>query len=273
MTAAPVPRVPIEGEEIRFLGACYTALSATVALAALTTHRDGLLRSAALAMLASLALQGFWMTLRSGLGALRRWRRLQRQATVRHALQTLTGAYRVLTLSADASRSEHHVAVGPNGVFVVVSCDDAGRVWASDRRLVVNSQLTLRNLVEECHIAAVRAGERVRRHLGRPVPVHGVLCFTRALVIVGQEIRGIKITQVTRLARLIVSVTTANAMSQADIEAAAAALAEAPQRVDPSPPAHSSTRRLRAKPPSGRSLTLIARPPTPHSEVGARRGR
>lgn len=179
----------------------------------------------------------------------------------------------MLTLSTDASRSEHDVAIGPNGVFVVVSCDEAGRVWASDRRLMANAQPTLRNLVEECHIAVVRTGERLHRHLGHPVPVHGVLCFTRALVIVGQEIRGIKTTQVPRLARLIVSVTTGNAMSHADIEAAAAALAEVTHRVDPSPPAHSATRRLRAKPPSGRALTLIARPSTPHSEVGARRGR
>ena len=63
------------------------------------------------------------------------------------------------------------------------------------------------------------------------MPVHAVLCFTRALVAVGQEIRGVKIVQVPRLARLIESVgDRRRRLSEEDIEEARAALVVTRQR-------------------------------------------
>ena len=52
---------------------------------------------------------------------------------------------------------------------------------AADQRLFVNARLPWRNLIEDCRVEALRVSGRVQRALGRPVPVHAVLCFTRAL--------------------------------------------------------------------------------------------
>ncbi len=173
--------------------------------------------------LAALTLQGGWLPVatllllpvflaalldaaRTATGLWREWRAHELGANVKRALATLGPAYRVVTRGASLAERDRHVAIGPNGVFLIVSSDDGGRVTASDQRLFVNARLPWRNLVEDCRVEALRVSDRVQRALGRPVPVHAVLCFTRALVAVGQEIRGVKIVQVPRLARFIESV-------------------------------------------------------------------
>lgn len=264
MAEMPLPCVAKVGEdEARFLGASCTALSAAIALAAIGTRSEGFLRHAGLAMMTILALHGAWVALLSGIRAIGRWGRLQRQADVQRALKALGSAYRVIAMPGNVDRHGHHVVVGPNGVFVIVSCDDAGRVTASERRLFVDASQPLRNLLEECHIVAVRAGEAIRRRLGHPVSVHGVLCFTRALVVVGYEVRGIKTAQVHRLARLIASVAATQVMSPADVEAAAAALAESAPGNDGARRTVSAPKRLRAVSAGERVLTLVPRPVVP----------
>jgi len=93
--------------------------------------------------------------------------------------------------------------------------------------------------------------------------VYGILCFTRALVAVGQEIRGVKIVQVPRLARLIESVSTPTRLADVDIEAVRAALlAQAP------PMPTRKVFRLTPRRPAGlgdRPLTLVGRPSQPQS--------
>jgi hypothetical protein len=110
-------------------------------------------------------------------------------------------------------------------------------------------------------VEALRISDRAQRALGHPVPVHAVLCFTRALVAVGQEIRGVKIVQVPRLARLIESVAIPSRMSEEDIETVRAALVA-------QTPAASARQILRLTPrrsaaPIERPLTLVGRPSRP----------
>jgi hypothetical protein len=155
---------------------------------------------------------------------LQEWRARELGANVKRALAALMPAYRVVARGASLAERDRHVAIGPNGVFLIVSSDDGGRVTASDQRLFVNARLPWRNLVEDCRVEALRLADRAQRALGRPVPVHAVLCFTRALVAVGQEIRGVKIVQVPRLARVIESVAAPARLGDADIEAIRAAL-------------------------------------------------
>jgi hypothetical protein len=150
---------------------------------------------------------------------------------------------------------EDHIAIGPNGVFVVIACDDSGRVTASDHRLYVNARQPWRNFVEDARVEALRVSERVRRVVGRPLPVHAVLCFTRALVAVGQEIRGVKIVQVPRLARLIASAPAKPPLSDADIDAATAALTIT-ARVGVIRPVFRTKRRA-PRPVASRRLTLV----------------
>jgi hypothetical protein len=96
--------------------------------------------------------------------------------------------------------------------------------------------------------------------------VHAVLCFTRALVAVGQEIRASKIVQVPRLARLIERVS--RRLSETDVEAAVRMVTQAPAP---------SRRRFRLTPrrqaaPNERPLTLVGPSiPTTESRLVARR--
>jgi hypothetical protein len=191
------------------------------------------------------------------------WRGRQLGANVKRALAALGPRYRIVTRGATSSDRDSHVAIGPNGIFLIVSSDDGGRVTASDQRLFVNARLPWRNLVEDCRVEALRVGDRVQRALGRPMPIHGVLCFTRALVAVGQEIRGVKIVQVPRLARLIESVASPVSLSDAEVEAARVALV-ASVSSSPVRPVFRITRRRQAV--SGeRALSLVGRASTPHT--------
>jgi hypothetical protein len=181
-------------------------------------------------------------------------------ASIRRAITSLGRPYRIVSRNAETPGREDHVAIGPNGIFVVIACDDTGRVTASDHRLFVNARQPWRNLVEDARIEALRVGERVRKVVGRPLPVHAVLCFTRALVAVGQELRGVKIVQVPRLARLIASIAAKPVLTEADIDAATAALTIT-ARVGVLRPVFSK-RRDQARPVAGRRLKLIASSPS-----------
>ncbi len=183
-------------------------------------------------------------------------------ANVKRTLAMLGPSYRVVTRGSAAPDRDSHVAIGPNGVFLILSSNDGGRVTASDQRLFVNARLPWRNLVEDCRVEALRVADRVQRTLGRPVPVHAVLCFTRALVAVGQEIRGVKIVQVPRLARLIESVAAPTPLADTDVEAARAALVQSAAETSSRPVFRLTPRRVAA--PIERPLTLVGRPPTSH---------
>ena len=190
------------------------------------------------------------------------WRVHELGANVKRALACLGPSYRVVTRPSSFGERDRHVAIGPNGVFLVVTSDDSGRVTASDQRLFVNARLPWRNLVEDSRVEALRVGDRVQRALGRPVRVHAVLCFTRALVAVGQEIRGVKIVQVPRLARLVESAASPVMLSEAEVEAARVALVVNVSS-GPARPVFRMTRR-RATASGDRALSLVGRASTPH---------
>ena len=190
------------------------------------------------------------------------WRGRQLGANVKRALAALGPRYRIVTRGTPSADRDSHVAIGPNGIFLILSSDDGGRVTASDQRLFVNARLPWRNLVEDCRVEALRVADRVQRAVGRPLPVHGVLCFTRALVAVGQEIRGVKIVQVPRLARLVESVASPVMLSEADVEAARVALVVNVSS-GPARPVFRMTRR-RATASGERALSLVGRASTPH---------
>jgi hypothetical protein len=193
----------------------------------------------------------------------REWRATQLGANVKRALATLGSSYRVVTRGSHIQSRDSHVAIGPNGVFLVLSSDDGGRVTGSDQRLFVNARLPWRNIIEDCRVEALRIADRVQRALGRPVPVHAVLCFTRALVAVGQEIRGVKIVQVPRLARLIASVAAPAPLTAHDVETVRNALGDNVATVAPLRPVFRLTRR-RSTTPGERPFTIVGRSPTTH---------
>jgi hypothetical protein len=190
------------------------------------------------------------------------WRSSQLGANVKRTLAGLGPGYRVVTRGSSAADRDSHVAIGPNGVFLIMSSDDGGRVTASDQRLFVNARLPWRNVVEDCRVEALRVADRVQRALGRPVPVHAVLCFTRALVAVGQEIRGVKIVQVPRLARLIESVAIPAPLAGGDVEAARAALVQGTSTSTARPVFRLTPRRATTN--GERPLTLVGRPSRSH---------
>ena len=262
--AAPAPRKsPLEGTEARCLAAIYVTIATAVGLAALTLQ-GGLLPVATLLLL-PVFLAALFEAARTITGMLQEWRAHELGANVKRALAILPSSYRVVARGASLAERDRHVAIGPNGVFLVLSSDDGGRVTASDQRLFVNARLPWRNLVEDCRVEALRVSDRVQRALGRPVPVHGILCFTRALVAVGQEIRGVKIVQVPRLARLIESVASPTALSDADVEAVRRSLV-----AHPSPAPTRKVFRLTPRRPVAhgeRPLTLVGRPSRPHQSL------
>jgi hypothetical protein len=262
--ASPAPhKRSLDGTEIRCLGATYVTIAAAVGLVALTLQ-GGWLPVATLLLL-PVFLAAFFDAARTATGLWREWRAHELGANVKRALATLGPAYRVVARGSSLAERDRHMTIGPNGVFLIVSSDDGGRVTASDQRLFVNARLPWRNLVEDCRVEALRVSDRVERALGRPVPVHAVLCFTRALVTVGQEICGVKIVQVPRLARVIESVATSSSLSPADVESARAALvmqapALAPRKVFRLTP-------RRAAQQNERALTLVGRPSQPQQSL------
>jgi hypothetical protein len=191
-------------------------------------------------------------------------RRLRARANVGRELLELGREYRILSRCSVTPGREDHIVIGPNGVFVIMACDDGGRVTASSRRLFVNAQLPWRDLIDDCRVDTLRVRERLRRELGYPLPVHSVLCFARALVAVGQEIQGVKVVQAPRLARLIVSTAAAIRLSEHDVELVAGALTEA-RKPQPRPVAR-RPRRARADDRGARRLALVGRVPAQHHD-------
>ena len=245
---------------LRCAGAIYLTLAAGVALVTLA-GRGAWVTFDTVLLLPVFIVAGV-DAVRTGTDLWQDRRASQLGANVKRTLATLGPSYRVVTRGSPALARDSHVAIGPNGIFLILSSDDGGRVTASDQRLFVNARLPWHNLVEDCRVEALRVADRLRRALARPVPIHAVLCFTRALVAVGQEIRGVKIVQVPRLARLIESVAIPATLSDSDIEAVRAALVTN-ATVTPLRPVFRLTRR-RPVAIGERPLTLVGRPPTPH---------
>ncbi len=153
--------------------------------------------------------------------ALAAWRKTRARADVGRVLLELGREYRVLSRSSATQGREDHIAIGPNGIFVIIACEDAGRVTASHRRVFVNARLPWRDLVDDCRVDALRVRERLRGVVERPLMVHSVLCFAHALVAVGQDIQGVKVVQAARLARLIKSPANAVPSTPGEIEGSA----------------------------------------------------
>ena len=251
---------PFERAETRCLAAAYVTAAAATALAALA-QQGGAWAPFASILLLPIFIVALIDAARSASTVWQEWRAYELGANVKRALATLRPSYRVVARGPSLTDRDRHIAIGPNGVFLVLSSDDGGRVTASDQRLFVNARLPWRNLVEDCRVEALRVTDRVQRALGRPVTVHPVLCFTRALVAVGQEIRGVKIVQVPRLARLIESVVATSELGEQDIETVRAALV-ATSTVAPERKIFRLTPR-RASAQTERPLTLVGRPSTP----------
>jgi hypothetical protein len=260
MAAVAPTKSALSRADVRCAGALYLAVAAGVALIALSVRGNWtpLATLLLLPVFVACAVEG----IRTASGLWLEWRVGQLGANVKRTLAILGPAYRVVTRGSQIPDRDSHVAIGPNGVFLILSSDDGGRVTASDQRLFVHARLPWRNLVEDCRVEALRVADRMQRALGRPIPVHAVLCFTRALVAVGQEIRGVKIVQVPRLARLIESVAVTTALSEADIEAARAALVTSTAPTKMRPVFRLTPRRMTS--PGERALTLVGRPSTPH---------
>ncbi len=262
--AAVAPRKTlVDGTEMRCFAAMYLACAAAVGLAALTLQGGWL--PLATILLLPVFVAALIDAVRTATGLWQEWRTRELGANVKRALATLGPAYRVVAHGASLADRDRHVAIGPNGVFLIVSTDDGGRVTASDQRLFVNARLPWRNLVEDCRVEALRVSDRAQRTLGRPLPVHAVLCFTRALVAVGQEIRGVRIVQVPRLARLVESVAIPAPLSPADVEAVRAALVEQSTATNPGRVFKLTPRRATAS--GERSLTLVGRPSRPQHSL------
>jgi len=233
------------------------ALTVTVLL----LHQSGTAVMASAFLLMPIAFTFAALAVRSGTTFARTARTRSVRATVGRALATLGPEYRLLPRLCITPGREDHVAIGPNGIFVVVACDDTGRVTASQRRVFVNARLPWRDLVDDCRIDALRVRERVRRVLGRQLPVHSILCFARALVAVGQEIQGVNIVHASRLPRLVASAKVSGpSLSPADVEMVATTLANAG---DPRPtrPVLRLTRRRRRVAVEERRLALVGRRP------------
>jgi hypothetical protein len=255
MAGVSLTKSPIRRLALRCAGAIYLMLSAGMALVALSV-RGTWAACGTLLLLPFFVLAGV-DAVRTATVLWQEWRADKLGANVKRTLATLGPSYRVVTRGSLPPERASHVAIGPNGIFLILSSDDGGRVTASDHRLFVNARLPWRNVVEDCRVEALRIADRVQRALARPVPVQAVLCFTRALVAVGHEIRGVKIVQVPRLARLIESLAVSARLSEADIETARAALVTTAIGA----PARPVFRLIRHRPVANgeRSLALVGR--------------
>jgi hypothetical protein len=249
---------------LRTIGELYVMLVPAAALVILLTTATGQRGLVIAVLLAPIAFCYAPLAIRSGSTTLTLWRRRRARANVGRELLELGRDYRILSRCSVTPGREDHIAIGPNGVFVILACDDSGRVTASQRRVFVNARLPWRDLVDDCRIDALRVRERVRRAVGRPLPVHSVLCFAHALVAVGQEIQGVKVVQAPRLARVIASTMTTVALSERDVELVAAALTES--RQPEARPVARRPRHSRSDSPAGRRLALVGRVPARHHD-------
>jgi len=221
------PTSPFSHQMFRAFGAFYVVAAPLFAIIVLLTARTGQPTMVAALLLMPIAFCYAPIAVhRFGEGFLL-WRKPRARANVGRVLLDLGRDYRVLSRCSVTSGREDHIAIGPNGVFVILACEDGGRVTASQRRVFVNARLPWRDLVDDCRVDTLRVRERLRDVVDRPLPVHSVLCFARALVAVGQEIQGVKVVQAGRLARLIESAAVTTPLSEAHIERVAAVLTEA----------------------------------------------
>ena len=262
MAAPTATQNPLGRPEIRCAGAVYLALAAASGLTAMSIDPNWI--PLATVLLLPVVLVGAFDAARTAARMWRGWRATQLGANVKRALASLGSSYRIVTRGSSVPSRDSHVAIGPNGVFLVLSSDENGRITASDQRLFVNARLPWRNIVEDCRVEALRVGDRVQRALGRPVPVHAVLCFTRALVAVGQEIRGVKIVQVPRLARLVASIAAPTPLSADEVAMARAALVASVSTVAPLRPVFRLTRRRRTSARGERPFSIVGRTSTTH---------
>jgi len=258
------PRSHVESsllrQALRCTGASYVVFAAAFAIAALLARDAGRAAILAVVMLAPVAFAFTSSAVRSGATAAAVARSRRVRASVGRALADLGKEYRIVPGLYVSPDREDLVAIGPNGIFVVVARDDHGRVTASSRRLFVNARPAWRDLVEDCRVDALRVHERVRRELGHPLPVYAVLCFARALVAVGQEIRGVKIAHASRLARLIASTPSAAPLSRSEIELAAVALTTS-TRASATHLLRPAAQEPRPQLRTGRRLALVGRAP------------
>jgi hypothetical protein len=250
---------------LRTVGELYVMMVPAAAIVVLLTTQTGQRGTVLAILLAPIAFGYASIAIRSGSLSLAAWRKRRTRANVGRELGEVGREYRILSRCSVTPGREDHIAIGPNGIFVIMACDDSGRVTASSRRLFVNARLPWRDLIDDCRIDTLRVRERVRRAVGRSLPVHSVLCFARALVAVGQEIQGVKVVQAPRLARLIVSTAAPMRLSEREIERAASALTEANESQRPRPLARRS-RRSRPEIQSDRRLALVGRVPAHHHE-------
>ena len=240
---------------LRAVGAFYVAVAPLFAVAILLSAHAGELPIVASLVLMPVAICFAPLAAQRFGECVILWRKQRARANVGRVLLELGREYRVLSRCSVTPGREDHIAIGPNGIFVIVACEDGGRVTASQRRVFVNARLPWRDLVDDCRVDALRVRERIRGSLDRALPVHSVLCFARALVAVGQEIQGVKVVQATRLARLIASTAVAVPLPQRDVDRVAALLTEprrpAPRRI---------VRRVRRSPSLApdRRLALVA---------------
>ncbi len=218
---------PLSQQMFRALGALYVVGAPLFAIVVLLTARTGQSIMVAALLLMPIAFCYAPIAFHRFGEALTLWRKTRARANVGRVLLDLGRDYRVLSRCSVTSGREDHIAIGPNGIFVILACEDGGRVTASQRRVFVNARLPWRDLIDDCRVDSLRVRERVRDVADRPVPVHSVLCFARALVAVGQEIQGVKVVQAGRLARLIESTAVTTPLTEAHIERVAAALTEA----------------------------------------------
>ena len=211
---------------LRTLGELYVVAAPLFAIVVLLASRPGQLGLAGALVLMPIAYCYAPLAARSFGEGVVLWRKRRARANVGRELLGLGREYRVLSRCSVTQGREDHIAIGPNGIFVIMACEDGGRVTASQRRVFVNARLPWRDLVDDCRIDTLRVRERMRG-VDQSLPVHSVLCFAHALVAVGQEIQGVKVVQATRLARLIASTAVTTPLTEGDIERAAVALTEA----------------------------------------------
>ncbi len=207
------------------LGALYAALAAATGLLVVFTGATGLARISALLMLATVAIY-FGRVAVGDLMHLTIARHAHSLgAQVRAALASLGDEFRVTLIPSDELDREDHMVAGPTGIFVIVAAEGERGAGASHRRLFSDSRAWWRDMIEDCHIEALRVGERLRRGMGRPVTVHPVLCLGSGLVTVGRVVRGVRVVHMQELARALVSLPSTKDLDARQIARASAALA------------------------------------------------
>ena len=206
------------------VGSLYAALAAIAGLVVLFTGATGLGRTVAFVMLATVALY-FGRAAVGDLVHLAIARKVRSLGSdVRDALSALGSDFRVTQITNDELEREDHVVAGPTGVFVIVAAEGDRRAGASHRRLFSDSRAWWRDMIEDCHIEALRVGERLRRSLSRPVTVHPVLCLGSGLVTVGRVVRGVRVVHMQELARVLASLPPIKDLDPRQVERASAAL-------------------------------------------------